>query len=180
MVDSRSTSDEDLMCAAGRGDMAAFGELVRIHHGSAYRVAYRFLNEPEEARDVAQDAFVKILGASARYRPTAAFKTYLYGVVARLCEDRRRKFRPILLPELPEAADPGPSPLDALDAREKEAAVSGALATLPPRQRMAVVLHYFEGLGYRDLAIALDTSPKAAERLLGRARDAPGHPPLKP
>lgn len=165
-------SDEDLLAAAGGGDMEAFGELVRRHHATVYRAAYRFLTDAEEARDIAQETFLHLLRASGGYSRRAAFRTYLYRIVCNLCIDHRRKLRPVYLPELPDLPGHGEDPPGRLAAAEREDAVRKALATLPERQRAAVVLRYFEGLGYEEMAQVLDTSPKGVERLLGRARAA--------
>ena len=83
-------SDEELMQAASGGDMEAFGKLVRRHERSAWNAAWRLLGDATEAEDAAQDAFLKILDAAPRYRPTASFRKYLYRVVTRLCLNRMR------------------------------------------------------------------------------------------
>ncbi len=163
-------ADEDLMLAVRQGDFNAFAQLVVRHQTSAWRAAYRFLGDSAEAEDVAQEAFLKILDAAAHYQPTARFRTYLYRVITRLCLDLARKKRPGYHDELPDFAEAGPSPLDVLTVRECRHDIRKALDLLPPNQRMAVILRYDEGLGYADIAVALETSPKAVERLLARAR----------
>ena len=165
-------TDEDLMLAAGRGDMTAFAEIVRRHQTSAWRAAYRLLGAAAEAEDAAQDAFLKILDAAPRYRPTASFRTYLYRVVTRLCLDRFQKKQPIYVDRLPPCASDDPSPPDVLAQHEDERAIRRALDALPARQRAALILRHFEDLSYRKIADAMDTSVKAVERLLTRARDA--------
>ena len=76
------------------GDLAAFEELVRRNQGGAWALAWRFLGDAAEAQDIVQEAFLRIYKAAPRYRPTAAFRTYLYRVVARLCLDWKAKKRP--------------------------------------------------------------------------------------
>jgi RNA polymerase sigma-70 factor (ECF subfamily) len=164
--------DEELMMAVRHGDLRAFEELVVRHQTSAWRAAYRFLGDSAEAEDVAQEAFLKIFGAASRYQPTAAFRTYLYRVVTRLCLDRAQKKQPVYSETLPDRADGSPAPFDVLAVRERKQAVREALERLPPNQRMAVILRYDEGLGYAAIAVALETSCKAVERLLARAREA--------
>lgn len=171
-VAAHAPSDEDLLVAAGDGSMEAFGELVHRHHATAYRIASRFLDDSEEARDIAQEAFLHILRTCGTYSPRAAFRTYLFRVVSNLCIDHRRKLRPVGVADLPEVPSDAPGPLGDLAAAEREAAVRRALSMLPERQRMAVILKYFEGLGYREMALALETSEKAVERLLDRGRAA--------
>lgn len=164
-------TDEELMEAAGQGDRDAFGELVRRHHEAVFRLAARFLGDRQEAADITQEAFLRILEAAPRYRPTAAFSTYLYRVVGNLCTDHRRKARPETGGELPDRPSEAPSALDGLAQDQRAEAIRAALGALPPRQRLAVLLKYYEGLGYRELAEALETSEKGAERLLSRGRE---------
>lgn len=163
-------AEEYLIAAAGRGDPEAFAELVRRHQAWAWRLAYRYLGEKQNAEDVVQEAFLRLLQAAPRFSPRAAFRTYFYRIITRLCLDQARKKRPIVTDDLPEALDPDPGPVGKIMNHEMSAAVRAALDKLPANQRMAVVLRYYDDLGYRDIAEALQISPKAVERLLSRAR----------
>lgn len=165
-------TDEELMLAVACGDLDAFGELVRQHQRSAWNVAWRMLQDPTEAEDAAQDAFLKILNAAPRYRPTASFRTYLHRVISRLCLDRLRKKHPIYTDRVPPATSDDPGPAEQIGRQETAADVRRALDALPPRQRMALVLQHFEELSYREIAEAMDTSIKSVERLLSRGREA--------
>ncbi len=163
-------SDRELMQATAEGDMEAFGELVRRHQASAWRIAYHYVADQAKAEDLAQDAFLKILEAAPRYRPTARFATYLYRVIANLCTDWHRKRRPDYAADVSPRPDGAPRPEERLEAEERECAVREALQALPHRQRLAVVLRYYEQLPLADIAEAMDTTYKAVERLLARAR----------
>jgi RNA polymerase sigma-70 factor, ECF subfamily len=166
--------DEELMLAVGRGDAAAFAELVRRHQSVAWCIAYRYNGNREDAEDLVQDAFLKLLNAAPRYRPTAAFRTYFTCIISRLCLDSVRKKRPSVGAELPDVVDPAPTPDVLLVDFERAAAVRRALGQLPPQQRLAVILRYYENYGYRDIAEALEITAKAAERLLARGREKLG------
>ena len=168
----RMIRDEQLMLRVAEGDLDAFNELVRRHQQTAWRIALRFLGDPTEAEDIAQEAFLRILAAASRYKPSATFPTYLYSVVARLCIDHTRRKRPVFTNTLPETVDPSPGPATALIQKDRDALVRKALDTLPARQRMVVILKYYEGLRYDEIARAMGTTVKAVERLLGRARCA--------
>jgi len=164
-----ASPDEALMQAVALGDLAAFERLVLRHQESAWRTAYRMLGCHQTAEDIAQEAFLRIFEAADRYRPTAAFRTYLYRIVVRLCLDYLRKGRPVPTDNLLPAEDRSSPEQRATDAEQAQA-VQEAMGRLPPKQRTAVVLRYYEGLTCRETAAAMETSVKAVERLLARAR----------
>ena len=151
--------------------MEAFGDLVLRHQDRAWRTAYHYVGNRADAEELAQEAFLRILDAAVGYKPSARFTTYLYRVVANLCLDYRRKKRPEQRGDLPLSTSPHPSPDAQMAAGERQEAVRRALDTLPDRQRMAVVLRYYEELSLREIAAAMDATAKAVERLLARARD---------
>ena len=162
--------DEDLMLAVGRGDLDAFEILVIRHQESAWRLAYRFLRDRSCAEDITQEAFLRVLESAGRWRPTAKFRTYLYQIIARLCRDFVQKKSPETSDRLGDAADVQPSPDELLAADEERRVVREAIAALPPNQRTAVILRYYHHLGYEEIAAALGTTLKGAERLLARGR----------
>lgn len=164
------SSDESLILATGRGDLQAFAEVVRRHEQWAWRVAHRFLGDDQEAADMVQEAFLRILAAAGRYRSTAKFKTYFYRIITRLCMDRAKKKQPLFMEAIPESPDIGAGAVESIMKEETALLVRGALDSLSSGQRMAVVLRYYEGLPYKEIALSLDTTPKAVERLLSRAR----------
>jgi len=163
-------SDQQLMQAVGSGDHKAFGEIVRRHQPLAWRIAYRFLGHDDDAADVVQDAFLRLLEASGRYQPSAKFTTYFYRIITRLCLDRAKKMQPLYVETIPDSPDPQPGAVEEILRRERAASVRAALDSLPPNQRMAILLRYFDELNYDDIASALATTPKAVERLLARGR----------
>ncbi|MFW6169823.1 MAG: RNA polymerase sigma factor [Planctomycetota bacterium] len=165
-------SDEDLMSDVAEGDLAAFEQLVRRHQTSAWNAAFRLLGNVHAAEDVSQEAFLRILRAAPRYRPTAAFRTYLYRVVTRLCRDQSRRSSPSFGNHADAPTSEDASPEACSVARENARLVREALASLPPRQREAVVLRYYEGLDYDEIRQVVGTSRKGVERLLARGRAA--------
>jgi RNA polymerase sigma-70 factor (ECF subfamily) len=165
-------SDEELMTAVSAGDFAAFAQLVERHQSSSWQAAYRFLGDAAEAEDIAQEAFLRILDAAPRYRPVASFRTYLYRVVTRLCLDHAQKKRPLYTEAIPNLPDRHPSPVEVATLSERRQGIREALDILPANWRMAVILRYYEGLSYAEIALALQTSVKAVEHLLARARIA--------
>jgi RNA polymerase sigma-70 factor (ECF subfamily) len=165
-------SDEELMSDVAHGDLSAFEQLVRRHQTSAWNVALRFLGNANDAEDIAQEAFLRILRAAHRYQPRAAFRTYLYRIVTRLCQDHRRKASLPSCPNPDAEAGQGPSAEACVVAREECRAVREALASLPARQSEAVVLRYYERLSYDEIGEVMGASRKGVERLLTRGRAA--------
>lgn len=168
----QTPSDEELMRTVRDGDLDAFEQVVLRYQTEAWRIAYRFTGDAAEAEDIAQEAFVRIFEASLRYKSTASFRTYLYCILKRLCLDHVRKKRPVPIGELPPVTDPTPSPDEVIRRQERDALVQEAVSALPPNQRMAIILRYFEGLGWAEIADVMEVSPKAVERLLARGRGA--------
>jgi RNA polymerase sigma-70 factor, ECF subfamily len=164
-------SDEVLLQAVGRGDLAAFSRIVERHQTWAWRVAWRFTGNEEDALDIVQEAFLRLLDASGRYRPTAKFRTYFYRIISRLCLDQAKKKHPLLFETAPDTPDPSPDIRDTMMRQENAIAIRAALEALPPNQRLAIVLRYYENLGYEEIASALETTTKAIERLLARGRE---------
>ncbi len=165
-------SDESLMSAVARGDSTAFERLVLRHQEVVWRTAYRMVGDRQSAEDLAQEAFLRVLQAAARYRPTAAFRTYLYRIVVHVCLDHLRKKRPRLDPDLAQVAETAPSVEQQAELGERADLVQQAVAGLPPKQLSAVVLRYHEGLSGREIAAVMQTTSKAVERLLARGRAA--------
>jgi RNA polymerase sigma-70 factor (ECF subfamily) len=166
----RVPSDETLMQAVAQANFSAFESLVLRHQESAWRTVYRMVGCHQTAEDIAQEAFVRVFQAANRYQPTAAFRTYFYRILVRLCLDHLRRRHPILTGELIQAPDASRSPEEHAMRHERVRAVENALTRLPARQRMATVLRYYEGLSGQEIAVAMETSVKAVERLLARAR----------
>jgi RNA polymerase sigma-70 factor (ECF subfamily) len=171
-VDRRAA---ELMARAGQGDRSAWQALYLEHRDFVYATALRFLGDEAGARDAAQDVFVSLLSRASSYRPTAAFSTYLRRVTVNRCINERASARyrrqvDVPAPLREEMASPDPGPEALLERGEAEASVRAAVAALPDRQRMAVVLARFEGLSYEEIADALDCSVSSVESLLFRAR----------
>ena len=163
--------DHDLMARVARGDQEAFRVLVRRHAAPAQRLARRIVGNDAMAEDIVQDALLRVWVNAARWRPEAAFRTWLYRVVVNLCLNAKRRAADL---PLAAAGDPaGPDDAAAtLERRERDRALAAAVDALPARQRAAIVLTYQEGLGNAEAAAVLDASVSGLEALLVRARRA--------
>lgn len=165
-----SLTDEQLMIAVGKGDMAAFEQIVFRYQQFAWRIAYRYTGNYSDAEEIAQEAFLKILDSAGNYRSSAKFSTYLYKVLVNLCLGHARKKGPQLAADFPVDRELAETPYSNLQTGERDLAVKSAVDSLSDRQRLAVILRYYENLSYSQIADAMNTSVKAVERLLARAR----------
>jgi RNA polymerase sigma-70 factor (ECF subfamily) len=168
--------DEDCarMARVARGDTRAFAELFDRHQAAVVRFATRFVGDPARGEELAQDIFVSLFRAAPRYRPAARFKTWLYRVATHHCLNARRGAAARAtsagsepLASLP--ADAALSPHAAAEGRELARVLEEGLAALPERERAAFTLCRFEGLSYREIAEALETSESAVKSLVHRA-----------
>ncbi len=160
------TNDHELLRRIAADDRDAFRELVNRHQSRIVTLAYRFLGRWDAAEDVGQDALVRVFEHARRIRPQAKFTTWLYRVVANLCWDSRR--RAARRPPTPTDSSE-PDPADFAQREELRQAVRRAVADLPDRQRLVLILHRFDGLGQREIAQITGWSVAAVESCLVRA-----------
>jgi len=167
---NNNPTDGELMARLARGDMSALGELAHRHQGRVLVLAFRTLGSWDIAEDVAQETFLRVYRAAKRYKPTAKFTTWLYRIVVNLCLDEQRKRAKAgasLEPELYEKL-----PVSDRNITEKEemaTLVKAAVQALPERQRMAVILHRYDGLNHAEISEATGWTQSAVESLLVRA-----------
>lgn len=165
----------DLVAEAKAGDARAFEELVRRTHAGALTLAVRLMGNEEDAHDVVQDAYVRAYRGLRRFRGDARFSTWLYRIVANCCATslgkRNRNRHEELTDDAPFADDhPDRDPeLAAAGALERER-VSAAVAALPERLRLVVVLRDVYDLPHEAIAAELGISETAAKVRLHRAR----------
>jgi RNA polymerase sigma-70 factor, ECF subfamily len=167
-LDHQSPADGDLMASVARGDMSALATLVRRHQQRVRALAYRLSGRWDVADDIAQEVFLRVLRSAQSYRPTAAFGTWLHRIVVNLCLDRGRRPRLAELAVAPQAGS-GAQALEVLVRQERQQAIQREVSALPERQRVALVLHRFEGLSHAEIAAATGWSESTVESLLVRA-----------
>lgn len=163
-------SDADLMARLARGDISAIGHLARKYQNRVLEIAFRTLGHWDLAEDVAQETFLRVYRAAKTYQPQAKFTTWLYRIVVNLCLDEQRRRAKAALP-LDAVAPQGLPASWESPAERKELAelVKAAVQELPERQRIAVVLHRYEGLSHAQVAAATGWTQSAVESLLVRA-----------
>src|ERR1700754_2791668 len=165
-------ADHNLMARVAQGDEAAFRLLSQRHVASAVALARRIVGNDAIAEELVQEAFLRVWTNAPRWRPQAAFRTWLYRIIINLCLNERRRPSALALEAAGDPADPAPAADKELVDRERDRLVGAAVAALPPRQRAAIVLTYTQGLSNAEAADVLDTSVSGIETLLVRAKRA--------
>jgi len=169
MTDDKS-NDTELMTRLARGDMAALGNIVRRHQDKVLSLSYRVLGDWHRAEDVTQETFLRVYRAAKHYKPKARFTTWLYRIVINLCFDEQRKQAKAAAPL--EDANPavlaGPD-YNAAERKEVIESVKTAVNELPERQRLAVILHRYDGLSHAEIGEVTGWTKSAVESLMVRA-----------
>lgn len=164
-------ADEALMAAVRDGDRAAYRLLVQRHLGRVFGLARRLSGDAAEAEDVAQDVFLQIWRRRAAWSDDGArFTTWLYRAVVNRVIDHRRRPQNDDIDAVEEPAAAGPDAVDRLHRRQVADRLRRAQEKLPPQQRVAITLYYFQGLSAQEVASIMQLSVGAVESLLKRAR----------
>jgi RNA polymerase sigma-70 factor (ECF subfamily) len=168
------SGEDELVRRCLAGDLRAFDALVLAYRGRIDTLARLALGSREEARDVAQETFVRAFQALPRYRPQGRFRIWLYTIAANLCKNRLKARRPAVSWE--EAGpvemwiDPVPGPEAALLARERLQALGAAVAAMGERDRLVVLLYYQDDLSVEEIARVVGCRAGAVKVALHRAR----------
>lgn len=157
------------------GDVAAFGALVTRYRARVVALARRMLvSTPDEAEDVAQEAFVAAYDKRLLFRSGEPFRPWLYRIAVNRCLDRLRAQtrRPVVLEitAIPEPALAGGDPVQALLTEEGEHLLSAAVAALPPKLRAVFLLRHLDDLSYEEIAAAVGVPLGTVKTHLFRAR----------
>jgi RNA polymerase sigma-70 factor (ECF subfamily) len=173
LASAPAPTDEALCRAFLEGDEAAFGVLVERYRTLVLSLVRRFAPRPEDAADLAQQAFLRALEASgrvfSRWRLTSPtpFRSWLVRIALNLAKNHARqgrRWRPALLTEVEDTpADPRESPQEALERQERERRVQAEVLTLPRRQREVLTLRVDAGLPFRDIAETLGITENNAK-----------------
>ena len=182
MTDEReATSDETLCRRIAARDDAAFDVLVARYQGRAYRLAWSLLRDAEDARDVSQEAFIRVWEAAHRFRGDARFSTWFYRILVNLCLDHKRRGRwwtRLVARDEGRDADaslverqpaPDPDPGDQVSEAQTMARLWDAVHRLSPQQRTAVILHAQEQLSTAEIAEVLKVAEPTVRVHLHRA-----------
>jgi RNA polymerase sigma-70 factor, ECF subfamily len=167
------STDYDLMQRVAAGDARAFRELSAAHLKAIVTYSFRILGNHAEAEEIAQEVFLRAWQNAVGYRPEARVTTWLHCIAQRLALDvlRKRHGGTLQLDEA-EAAPSSNSPAHLLEQKQVALNVQAALAALPARQKMALILSHEQGLSNPEIAEVLEQSVEAVESVLARGRRA--------
>lgn len=180
---SMSETDELLLIRRAQdGDRFAFDALIRCYDKSVLRMALQVVGSPEEARDLYQEAFLKVYRSIRHFRQEAKFSTWLYRVVMNVCLDHLRRQKTCKEVSPPQHEDgeaeffqtvpderPTLDPERATHSKEIGRRIQVALDRLNPRERMVFELKHYQGLKLRAIGQICKTSEQTAKNCLFRA-----------
>jgi len=166
-----------LIIRAKAGDRTAFDQIIISHQRKIISLAWRMLGNQEDARDAAQETFMRVYKSFGRFDPAQDFNGWLYRIAVNVCRDLARKRRSnhfsleaeVESGAIAEPASPHDTESAALLAQE-QAILWRALATLPEKERAAIVLRDLEGLETEEVARILGSSPTTVRSQISAAR----------
>jgi RNA polymerase sigma-70 factor (ECF subfamily) len=179
---AEAMSDADVMLRVKTGDESAFTFLVQKYRRPMVGFLYRMCHNPSTAEELAQEVFLRVYRSRETYEASAKFTTWLYRIATNLAVNYARDTRherpevTVRLDEpdketgtTPDLADESLTVEEKLVRRERLAAIRSKVNALPERQRMAVIMHKYQQMDYRQIADVLKLSESATKSLLFRA-----------
>jgi len=175
-------SDAAIMLRVAEGDETSFTYLAQKYHRPMIHFLFRMVGNQAIAEELAQEVFLRVYRARGSYRAEARFTTWLYRIATNLAVNyardtkNERKAQTVYLDQpdeetgmSPDLADDEPSAEERLLRDERMAAIRLHVMALPERQRMAVLMHKYQGMDYRQIGEVLKLSESATKSLLFRA-----------
>ena len=164
-----------------RGDVNAFESLVTAYEKNVYNLALRMTGSPEDAEDMAQEAFIKAYNSLPSFRGDSKFSVWLYRIVSNVCLDFLRKKNRRITVSLSAEDDDGEdvqldlpdmsqSPEELLEKKLTRESVQRGLASLPPDARQILLLREIQGLSYEEIGETLGLEPGTVKSRIFRAR----------
>jgi RNA polymerase sigma-70 factor, ECF subfamily len=179
---SDGLTDADMMLRVKAGDDSAFDFLVQKYRRAMVNFMYRMAHNAAVAEDLAQEVFLRVYRSRSSYEPSAKFTTWLYRIATNLAVNHARDTRherPENMVSLDEPDEETGASMDVADSamsveeklmrRERLSAIRRTVQQLPDRQRMAVVMHKYQQMDYKQIAEILKLSESATKSLLFRA-----------
>lgn len=172
-VGKMETQELELVDLARQGDELAFGQLFEIHQSGAYNFACSILKNPEDAKDVTQEAFIKTFSGLSKLKDANRFSSYLYTTVRNLAFDELKRKSRFTSPELLESEEESyifADPQRALLLSEQQAHVRTVVNNLPDDYRALLYLRELEDMSYDDISQVMGMPKNSVGVLLLRAR----------
>lgn len=174
-------TEAELVRAAQAGDSGAFEQLVRDNQNLVYNLAYRMTGDPEDAADLAQEAFLNAWKGLGKFQGQSSFSTWLYRLTSNACVDflRRKKRRETVSLTQEDEEEEGRqtqipderySPQRELERQEARRALEEGLAALSPEHRQVLLLREVEGLSYQEISRCLELEEGTVKSRIARAR----------
>jgi RNA polymerase sigma-70 factor (ECF subfamily) len=175
----KDLSDEQIVAMCQNGDNRLFEVLVQRYMQKAFHIALNFTRNPEEAKDLSQDAFLRAFTRLNQFDGRSSFYTWFYRLVVNICLDHARRKNKVGweslepardgLPERAELTDVSSSPEEAAIAAEAKRRADRALENMPKKQKTAFVLRNHQGLSIADIAKVMKTTEATVRVYLHRA-----------
>jgi RNA polymerase sigma-70 factor, ECF subfamily len=181
-ITAEGLTDADIMLRVKAGDESAFEYLVQKYRRAMVNFMYRMSHNAAAAEDLAQEVFLRVYRSRSGYEASAKFTTWLYRIATNLAVNHARDTRherPESMVSLDEPDEETGTTMDVADStltveqvmlrRERMEAIRKKVQALPERQRMAVIMHKYQQMDYRQIAEILKLSESATKSLLFRA-----------
>lgn len=167
-------TDQALIRRARRGDLPAYGDIVRRYQGSVFNVCYRFMGERQSAEDLTQDTFIRAHQRLDTYDESRPFGPWIRRIAANLCINELNRNKQLVF-SLNEQMDTPTEiitrgPEEAQVSREVRQKVREAIVELPPHYRAVIELRHFQELSYKEISQALSIPLSDVKSHLYRAR----------
>lgn len=170
--------DELLIKRAQKGEVDAFEELIAKHEKRIYNIALRTMKSAEDAKDMAQEAIIKIYRSIAGFKGDCTFAVWVYRITVNTCLDelrRKKKRTAVSLDHLADQGvqqfeDEGETPEESLSRKELGGKISAAIASLDDDYRVAVTLRDVQGLSYQEIAEITGATLGTVKSRINRAR----------
>ena len=175
-------SDAEMMLRVKAGDDSAFDYLVQKYRRPIISFMYRMAHNGAAAEDLAQEVFLRVYRSRKNYEPSAKFSTWLYRIATNLgvnyARDTRHERPENVMPldepdvetgQAPDLPDKAPNVEEQILRRERLRAIRQKIEALPERQKLAVLMHKYQQMDYRQIAEVLKLSESATKSLLFRA-----------
>lgn len=172
-----------LVAKSKKGNLDAFEELISAYERKAYNIAYRMMGNEEDAKDMAQEAFIKIYKSIQNFREESSFSTWLYRIVTNVCLDelRKRKKDKLVPLELSIETEKGTAivelsaeretPEDIYERVEKRHLIQNTISSLGEDYKTVIILRDIQGFGYEEIATMLNCSLGTIKSRINRARN---------